>query len=88
MMYSSFPYNKPVPSYWVSKIPYIFHRITRAAKWPERPKDDYRARSGDFLFVDQSNFFLNDYADWQPSSRNTHQEYSFHLYSGGTSPPK
>ena len=43
-------------------------------------------RSGDFLFVDQSNFFLNDYADRQPSSRNTHQEYSFHLYSGGTSP--
>ena len=37
MMYSSFPYNKPVSSYWVSKIPYIFHRITRAAKWPERP---------------------------------------------------
>ena len=45
-------------------------------------------RTGDFLFVDQSNFFLNDYADRQPSSRNTHQEYSFHLYSGGTSPPK
>ena len=39
MMYSSFPYNKPVPSYWVSKIPYIFHRITRAAKWPERPTE-------------------------------------------------
>ena len=45
-------------------------------------------RSGEFLFVDQSNFFLNNYADRQPSSRNTHQEYSFHLYSGGTSPPK
>ena len=44
--------------------------------------------SGKFLFVDQSNFFLNNYADRQPSSRNTHQEYSFHLYSGGTSPPK
>ena len=43
--------------------------------------------SGEFLFVDQSNFFLNDYADGQPSSRNTHQEYSFHLYSRGTSPP-
>ena len=37
MMYSSFPYNKPVPSYWVLNIPYIFHRITRAAYWPERP---------------------------------------------------
>ena len=44
--------------------------------------------SGENLFVDQSNFFLDDYTDWQPSSRNTHQEYSFHLYSGGTSPPK
>ena len=44
--------------------------------------------SGENLFVDQSNFFLDDYTDRQPSSRNTHQEYSFHLYSGGTSPPK
>ena len=44
--------------------------------------------SGENLFVDRSNFFLNDYADRQPSSRNTHQEYSFHLYSGGTSLPK
>ena len=49
---------------------------------------DTVGRSGEFLFVDQSNFFLNNYADRQPSSRNTHQEYSFHLYSGGTSPPK
>ena len=40
--------------------------------------------SSENLFVDQSNILLNDYADRQPSSRNTHQEYSFHLYSGGT----
>ena len=63
---------------------YFFHKSTspKVLAWI------VIGRSGDFLFVDQSNFFLNDYADRQPSSRNTHQEYSFHLYSGGTSPPK
>ena len=44
--------------------------------------------SGEILFVNQSNFFLNNNADRHPSSRNTHQEYSFHLYCGGTSPTK
>ena len=50
--------------------------------------DTLLGRSSENLFVDQSNFLLNYYADRQPSSRNTHQEYSFHLYNGGTSPPK
>ena len=49
--------------------------------WP------WLGRLSENLFAERSNFFLNDYAD-QPSSRNTHQKYSFHLYSGGTSPPK
>ena len=44
--------------------------------------------SGEILFVNQSNFFLNNNADRHPSSRNTHQEYSFHLYCGGASPTK
>ena len=38
---------------------------------------------GEILFVNQSNFFLNNNADRHPSSRNTQQEYSFHLYCGG-----
>ena len=33
-------------------------------------------------------FFLNNNADRHPSSRNTHQEYSFHLYCGGARPTK
>ena len=41
--------------------------------------------SGEIIFVNQSNFFLNNNADRHPSSRNRHQEYSFHLYCGGTS---
>ena len=44
--------------------------------------------SGEILFVNQSNFFLNNNADRHPSSRNTQQEYSFHLYCGGASPTK
>ena len=52
MMYSSFPYNKPVPSYWVSKIPYIFHRVTRAAKWPERPTPDIQSNEEDLVCID------------------------------------
>ena len=44
--------------------------------------------SGEIFFVNQSNFFLINNADRHPSSRNTHQEYSFHLYCGGTSPTK
>ena len=48
----------------------------------------YLGGSGEILFVNQSNFFLNNNADWHPSSRNTQQEYSFHLYCGGASPTK
>ena len=42
---------------------------------PELPK----VVSGDFFFVNQSSFFLNNNADRHPSNRNTHQEYWFHL---------
>ena len=40
------------------------------------------------LFMDQSHVFYTDDADWQYYIRNSPQEYSFHLYCGGTSSPE
>ena len=76
----AFPFCLICKSSWIC--------ISSISMPPLRPNGARLGGSGEILFVNQSNFFLNNNADRHPSSRNTQQEYSFHLYCGGASPTK